>query len=350
MDSVNNSLSVLDELKRQFEQSDSDLDEVRSKNHEIYYKIDLDFLKHVDLRYKSTANSILNMYNKIIPIKLLTDDNDTAHNNEILLKRIYENTDKLKKEVKKDLVNVVDYVDRVFNRLDISNINKDTPLGIFIINKYNALKIFSANIDIENINRGMKNQSQRLVWIKELQQLIDKYKEISTMYTIENTKLFINNLYYIVGNYIHLLTNQEYEYTKEAIKKMLSYQFNFIDKYIYTYKIIMSKIWHSTGLNTRFVCNLDLDDDNVYIMFNNNIKDYWDSGYICSVPEDFFDYFKISDMNVINFPLPINVKKMFKLNTGNFNSNNIQFCSMYTKFDKINFDSILPVVYLNEDK
>ena len=347
MDSVGN-ISLLDELKNEFEKRDTALDKLRNNNHNVYYSIDLDFLKNVDPRYKSIANAIINMYDKIVPIKLLTDDIDTAKKNEDTLNTIYLNSNKLKKEVKKDLVNVVDYVDRVFNRLDISNINKSTPLGIYIINKYNALKIFSSNIDIQNINRGMKNQSERLIGIKELQQLIEQYNKINSIYNKDNTKNFINNLYYILGNYIHLLTNQEYEYTKEAIKKVLSYQFNFIDKYIYTYKIIISKIWHSDELNMKFVCNLDLDDDNIYIMFNNNVDKYWSTGYICDVPEDFFDYFKINDINIINFPLPKDVKDKYSLKIDDINNNNVRFNAMYTKYDKIDFDSLLPVVYLNE--
>lgn len=307
----------------------------------------MDFLKNVDLRYKSIANAILDMYSKITPINLLTDDIKAANQHSIALDKITYNSRKLKNEIKKDLINVVDYVDRVFNRLDISNINKSTPLGIYIINKYNALKLFSANIDIKNVNRGMKNQSDRLIYIKELQHLISKYNDTNSIYNKDNTQLFINNLYYILGNYIHLLTNQEYEYTKETIKKVLSYQFNFIDKYIYTYKIIMSKIWKSEEFDTKFVCNLDLDDDKVYIMFNNNKKYYWATGYLCKVPEDFFDYFKMNDIDVINFPLPKDVERMYSLNLDNFNINNLQFKAMYTKYDKVNFDSLLPIVYLN---
>lgn len=348
MDGVKN-LSILEELKNEFEKRDTSLDKLRSNNHKVYYSIDIDFLKNVDPRYRSIANAIIDMYKRIVPINLLTDSMDNAKKNKEILDKIDYNSSKLKKEVSKDLVNVVDYVDRVFDRLDISNINKSTPLGIYIINKYNALKIFSSNIDIENINRGMRNQSKRLMYIKELNQLIEKYNKVSSIYNKDNTKNFINNLYYIVGNYLYLLTNQEYEYTKEAIKKILSYQFNFIDKYIYTYKIIMSKIWHSGDLNTKFICNLDLDDDNIYVMFKSNINKYWPSGYICDVPEDFFDYFKISDINIINFPLPKDVKDKYVLKIDDLNNNNVRFNAMYTKYNKIDFDSLLPVVYLNNE-
>ena len=348
MDSVKN-VSILEELKNEFEKSDKVLEKLRNENHRLYYSIDLDFLKNVDSRYRSIANAIIKMHEKLVPIKLLTDDMENAKKNKEILNKIEYNCNQLKKEVSTDLVNVVDYVDRVFDRLDISNINKNSPLGIYIINKYNALKMFSSNIDIENINRGMKNQSKRLIYIKELHQLIDRYNKVSTIYNKDNTKNFINNLYYIVGNYLYLLTNQEYEYTKEAIKKILSYQFNFIDKYIYTYKIIMSKIWHSSDLNTKFICNLDLDDDNVYLMFKDNINKYWPSGYICDVPEDFFDYFKINDINIINFPLPKDVKDKYALKIDNLTENNVRLNAMYTKNNKINFESLLPVVYLNNE-
>ena len=348
MDSVKN-VSILEKLKNEFEKKDTKLEILRNENHKVYYSIDIDFLENVDPRYRSIANAIINMYEKLVPINLLTDDMDNAKKNKEILDKINYNSNKLKKEVSIDLVNVVSYVDKVFDRLDISNINKNSPLGIYIINKYNALKIFSSNIDIENINRGMNNQSKRLMYIKELNQLINRYNKVSSIYNKVNTKNFINNLYYILGNYLYMLTNQEYEYTKEAIKKILSYQFNFIDKYIYTYKIVMSKIWHSSDLKTKFICNLDLDDDNIYIMFKNNINKYWSSGYICDVPEDFFDFFKISDIDIINFPLPKDVKDKYALKINGLNDNNVRFNAMYTKYNKIDFDSLLPVVYLNNE-
>ena len=70
MDSVKN-VSILEELKNEFEKSDKVLEKLRNENHRLYYSIDLDFLKNVDSRYRSIANAIIKI--EMSPIKLELD-------------------------------------------------------------------------------------------------------------------------------------------------------------------------------------------------------------------------------------------------------------------------------------
>ena len=127
--------------------------------------------------------------------------------------------------------------------------------------------------------------------MQELNELIYKYNNSYTIYNKENTVQFLNNMYLILGNYLHLLSANEYQYTKEAIKKTLSYQFDFIDKYIHTYKIILIKIWITKYKNNfYFIRNNDLNNKKIYLMTENNKDLYEDTGYICDIPKDFISY------------------------------------------------------------
>lgn len=330
---------------------DKSLIDLRKENHDNYYNLDVEFLKSVDKRYQEEASAILKKYNSIEPISLLGDNFDKAISNKSIINSIKKEIIKFKDIVRKDLMTIIDYVDRLEDKLDFSNISRDSYIGILILNKYDSYKLYSSDLDLKDINYAMKKQSQRLIYLKELDSLINKYNNSKTIYNKDNTYNLINNLYIIVSKYIFLLTNTEFQYTKEAIKKLLAYKFDFIDKYLYTYKIILSKIWNSefTG-DYYFICDFDLNKEEIYLMTNNNMEYYLDSGYICDVPFDFIDYFQMSDVDVINFPLPDTVNKKYELNLKDFDMENINLKALYTKKDKIDFDSILPVIHLHKNK
>ena len=330
---------------------DKSLIVLRKENHDNYYNLDVEFLKSVDKRYQEKSSAILKKYNSIEPLYLLDDNFDKAISNKNIIDSIKKEIIQFKKTVRKDLMTIIDYVDRMEDKLDFSNISRDNYTGILILNKYDSYKLYSSDLDLKDINYAMKKQSQRLIYLKELESLINKYNNSKTIYNKDNTYNLINNLYIIVSKYIFLLTNTEFQYTKEAIKKLLAYKFDFIDKYLYTYKIILSKIWNSefTG-DYYFICDFDLNKEEIYLITNNNMEYYLDSGYICDVPFDFIDYFQMSDVDVINFPLPDTVNKKYELNLKGFDKENINLKALYTKKDKIDFDSILPVIYLHKNK
>lgn len=330
---------------------DKSLIDLRKENHDNYYNLDVEFLKSVDKRYQEKSSAILKKYNSIEPLSLLDDNFDKAISNKNIIDSIKKEIIQFKKTVRKDLMTIIDYVDRMEDKLDFSNISRDNYTGILILNKYDSYKLYSSDLDLKDINYAMKKQSQRLIYLKELDSLINKYNNSKTIYNKDNTYNLINNLYIIVSKYIFLLTDTEFQYTKEAIKKLLAYKFDFIDKYLYTYKIILSKIWNSefTG-DYYFICDFDLNKEEIYLMTNNNMEYYLDSGYICDVPFDFIDYFQMSDVDVINFPLPDTVNKKYELNLKDFDKENINLKALYTKKDKIDFESILPVIYLHKNK
>lgn len=339
--------SFVDDLSKKYNEIkiDENLKEIRNENHALYYNLDIEFLKNVDLKYSDTASSILDKYNNIDVNTILVLDYDESIELKNYLNSISSDINKLKKLVRNDLDTVIDYVDRLFDKFDVSTITKDTPLGILILNKYDALKIYSANLDLSDLNGTMKRQSKRLMYLKELDYLITNYKSINSRYNADNTHLFINNLYEIVGRYLFLLTNNEFEYTKEAIKKLLAYKFDFVDKYIPTYKIILTKIWNSnfTG-DYYFVCDLNLDKNNIYLMNKNNIEKNEAFGYICDIPKDFVNYFEINNQDLINFPLPCNL--MDKYEVGKKDNPNLK--AIYTTRGEINFESILPIVKIEK--
>ena len=330
---------------------DKSLIDLRKENHDNYYNLDVEFLKSVDKRYQEEASTILKKYNSIEPISLLDDNFEKAISNKSIINSIKKEIIKFKDIVRKDLMTIIDYVDRLEDKLDFSNISRDSYIGILILNKYDSYKLYSSDLDLKDINYAMKKQSQRLIYLKELDSLINKYNNSKTIYNKDNTYNLINNLYIIVSKYIFLLTDTEFQYTKEAIKKLLAYKFDFIDKYLYTYKIVLTKIWNSefTG-DYYFICDFDLNKEGIYLMTNNNMECYLDSGYICDVPFDFIDYFQMSDVDVINFPLPDTVNKKYELNLKDFDKENINLKALYTKKDKIDFESILPVIYLHKNK
>lgn len=340
---------LLSEIKFKLDSLDNkELNSLREENHKLYYDIEIDFLKTVDKKYKSSAQEILDKYNLFNSSDLLKSSEQKAKEENVLLHDIQSMTKKLEEEVKKDLLDVIDYVDRCFLNIDISNITKNSALGILILNKYDALKIYSSNINVKDINNTMKRQSKRLIYMQELNGLIYKYNNLSTMYNKNNTVDFLNNLYTIISVYNHLLTTVEYQYTKEAIKKILSYKFDFIDKYIHTYKIIITKIWLS-NLTEKFyfVRGLDLNEKDIYLMNKNNLKYYDDTGYICDIPRYFISYFQLTNLDIISFPLPNTINGKYRINIKEKDVDDIRLKAIYTTKDS--FDSILPVIYLKNE-
>ena len=339
--------SIIDDLKDRYNQLelDNELIDIRNSNLDLYYKLDISFLNNVDPKYKSKSLSILNKYNTIDVNNILKLNKDESDSLNILLNDIVTRINKLKETIRDDLNTVIDYVDRLYDKLDVGLITKDTALGILILNKYDSFKIYSAKLDMSDLNGTMKRQAKRLMYLKELDYLISIYKNNICKYNIDNTKVFINNLYEIIGRYLFLLTNNEFEYTKEAIKKVLAYKFDFIDKYIPTYKIILTKIWNSSFTdNYYFICDLNLENDNVYLMNKNNVDKYNSKGYICDIPKDFISYFNIGNMDVLKYPLPCNLLDKYEVGR----NSNINLKALYVTKDDTNFKSLLPIIYINK--
>lgn len=341
--------SIIDEISNKYNASDIniELQNLRDENHRLYYNIDIDFLNNVDVKYKNDALEIINRYNSIDAKSILIQDRISSDNTNNLLKQLDNDINKLKEKIRNDLNTVINYVDRLSSKIDISNITTETPLGILILNKYDAFIIYSADLALSDINNAMKRQSKRLMYIKELDYLINNYNTLKCKFNSENTTILINNLYEIVGKYLYLLTNTEFEYTKEAIKKMLAYEFEFIDKYLPTYKIILTKIWNSSYTGKYyFICDLDLHKNNIYLMNSNNIDKYASSGYICDIPANFIDYFNMKNAEIINYPLPCNLNDKYEIKK----DNKVNLKAIYTTKEDAVFKSILPIKYINKNK
>ena len=339
--------SIIEDISNKFNSIDKDnsLIELRDSNLKLYYNLDISFLSDVDAKYKDKANVIYNKYKSIDNSKILSNNKEESDKLFMLLTEIDNDINKLKEVIKSDLNTVIDYVDRVADKIDISNITKENPLGILILNKYDAFKIYSADLDLSNLNSAMKKQARRLMYLKELDYLINSYNNTNCKYNRDNTSVLINNLYEIVGRYLYLLTESEFEYTKEAIKKILAYKFDFVDKYLPTYKVILTKIWNSKYTQDYyFICNLDLDKDNIYLMNKGNIECYEKSGYICDIPKNFISYFNMDNMEVIKYPLPNTLNDKYELEISNFDKSKVNLKAMYTTLDNVNFKSILPII------
>lgn len=352
MDSVNENLMLPDflaDINIEINDNEKPLIELRNNNHANFYKLDIHFLKTVDARYQKDALKIFKEYESINSKYLLSDSSEVAIYNQNRIHKIGKSIAHLKDEIHKDLMSVIDYIDKIEERLDIDTVQKNSPLGILISNKYEAYKIYSANLDLNDINYAMSRQSKRLLYLQELNLLITNYHNENSTYNVSNTSKLINNLFVIISKYIYLLSDTEFNFTKEAIKKILSYKYDFIEKYLYTYQIILMKIWNSkVNGNYYFICDLDLDKNQIYLMNNNNKDNYWDSGYVCDIPLDFFNYFKMSDLDIVNFPLPENLVGQYEINYNNLDAKNVNLRALYTKLNQVDFDSILPILYLNK--
>ena len=115
--------------------------------------------------------------------------------------------------------------------------------------------------------------------------------------------------------------------------------------YLPTYKIILTKIWNSDfTVDYYFVCNLDLDKNNIYLMNENNIDRNDNFGYICDIPKDFIGYFEIDSMDLINYPLPCNLNDKYEV----CKKDNVNLKAIYTTKGGIDFKSILPVVKIEK--
>ena len=350
---TNEKNSVIDDIANRFNSYniDNELIELRDYNLKLYYSLDINFLNDVDEKYRDKSNVIYNKYKSIDNTKILSYNMLDSKKMTMLLNEIDSDINELKEIIKNDLSTVIDYVDRIADKIDVTNITKESPLGILILNKYDAFKIYSADLDLNDINNAMRKQAKRLIYLKELDYLINNYNNSNCKYNKYNTSILINNLYGIIGNYLFLLTQSEFEYTKEAIKKILAYRFEFIDKYLPTYKVILTKIWNSNyTLDYYFICSIDLDKDSIYLMNKNNCECYENTGYICDIPKNFIDYFNMNNMEVINYPLPNTLKGRKELILPNFDKRKANLKAMYTTLYNINFKSILPIIKINENK
>ena len=348
--------NIFEELNKKYTSVNKnvELEKLRDNNHIKYNNLDIDFIKKVDKRYLSKASQILNLYNSIDSYNLLRENINMAIKNAKLIKKISDDINDLKREISKDLMSVIDYVDRKEESINVSKISKDNPLGISIINKYHSLKIFSSNMDLDDLNFEMQHQAKRLIYIKELEVLVKDYRNSKTIYNKENTLLMINNLYKIISEYIYLLTDSEFCYTKEAIKKILSYDYDFIDNYMPTYIIIMNKIWHyeiENSSESRYfyvICDINLKDNRVFIINNYNKKYYPDSGYICMPPKEIFNVDKTKKDDVLNILMPWEIKEKYELHL-DYNIEDLNIIKIYTKKNNLEFSESLPIMFLGGD-
>ena len=331
---------------------DTNLNKLRNQNHDEYISLDIKFLKNVDSRYKNFALELIKEYDSINSYQLLSENINSAKQSKEKIGSLKKEIDLLKDEVRKDLMSVIDYVDVLEKRIDINSIKKNNPLGILIKNKYSSLKLFSSSLDLDDLNFEMQHQSKRLIYIKEIEELIKKYKNNNTIYNKDNTANLINNLYTIIGEYLYLLTNSEFCYTKEAIKKILSYDYEFVDKYIPTYKIILNKIWDkafselSKENYNYLICNMDLTNNELYLLNRNNIDKYDNCGYICKLPKEFLINCEILNKDVLEIKLPLSITEKYQLKL-NFKLEDIKVVGIYSKDKDKKFDSLLPVVYVD---
>ena len=181
--------SFVEELSKKYNATiiDYNLKSIRDENHSLYYKVDIPFLHTVDAKYEVSAKAILARYNRIRIKNVFSLGFDESVKLNEYLEKICSDINKLKDVVKDDLNTVIDYVDRLFDKIDVSMITRDTPLGILILNKYDAFKIYSADINLSDLNATMKRQSKRLMYLKELDYLINNYKKLNNKYNCTNT-------------------------------------------------------------------------------------------------------------------------------------------------------------------
>ena len=348
--------NIFEELNKKYlsVKKDEKTNKLRDDNHKKYNSLDIEFIKKVDKRYLNKSNDILNLYSSIDSYDLLRETFNSALQSEKIINELSNKISDLKKEISKDLMSVIDYVDKKEEKINISKVLKDNSLGILITNKYHSLKLFSSKIDLDDMNFEMQHQAKRLIYIKELETLIREYQNSKTIYNNKNTSIMINNLYKIIGEYIFLLTDSEFCFTKEAIKKILSYDYDFIDQYLPTYKIILNKIWNYEIENSdgeRYfyaICDINLLDNKIYMLNNYNKNFYSDRGYICEIPKEFFLNSKIDKENILKIPLPYEIKERYELQL-NYNIDNLKILKIYTKTEKIEDYESLPTIFLGGD-
>lgn len=333
---------------------DEKLKNLRNKNHKNYNNLDIEFVKNVDKRYLSQASDVLKSYNSISSYKLLKENFEASLQSQNIINDLSKKIKVLKEDVSKDLISVIDYVDKKEEKINVSKILKDSPLGILIINKYHSLKLFSSKMYLDDANFEMKHQAKRLIYIKELEMLIRDYRNRKSIYDSKNTVVMINNLYKIISEYIYLLTDSEFCFTKEAIKKIIAFDYDFIEQYLPTYKIILNKIWNYEMENSNeekffyAICDIDLIDNNIYILNNYNKNIYPEKGYICEIPKDYFIECKISKQNILQIPLPYDIKEKYKLEL-NYDVDKLNILKIYTRKETFETSFALPTIILGGD-
>lgn len=312
------------------EETNQELIDLRNENHEHYYKIDLKFLMNTPKRYKKIADKIMKNYTSLDPKILLKDNEEDALKHQKEIKVINLSIDKLREKMREDLLVIMDFVDEEEKQLDKSFLKDDNVLANKLKKRYDSLLLQKSVINKDNLNLEIKRQTERLSLIKQLKPLIKKYSENREEYTkmeyqIDDIMILRKNLSTIIGEYIFLLTHQEFHDVRKIYQGILDNNYSFIDDFLYTYKIIMDKVWkHMITPTNKFrfdfnylVCRQDnlTSEVSVGLMNRSNMYNYGDIGYICKINGNIFDVLNVSKYELLNIKLPqdINEKYTFKI-------------------------------------
>jgi hypothetical protein len=327
--------------------TNTELVNLRNENHDNYYKINIKFLMNIDKRYKKIADKILNSYTKIDAKEILNDDMDDAIARQKAIKLINLSIEKLREKMQDDLLVIMNFVDEEESKLDKSFLKEDNIIANKLKKHYNALLLHKSVINMDNLNLEMKRQKTRLGIINKLKPLIDDYnKNIESYskkeYQVDDILILRKNLSIILGEYIFLLTHQEFHDVRKVYQGILDDDYSFVDDFLYTYKIIMNKVWRYmiTPLDEYhfdfyyLVCMQDnLENDvSVGLMNRYNMHCYKNLGYICNIDDNIFDVLDVSKYELLNIKLPheIEEKCEFKIN----DPDKITVSAMYNKGNK----------------
>lgn len=353
---------VISNISSSYNYSDSRLISLRSFNHNKYYDIDIQFLKDVDDRYKDRANKLLAAYSKINSLKLLTADIKTSLTNKKILDFLEDEINKLKKKIGSDLESIEKYANNEEQKINTQFLHDDNDLANKLKEKYNNLKINNDLIDINNINLRMSRQKNRLISIRELYNLSIEYGEkrnkyIYTDYTEEQINNLKQNLSLILGNFIYLLSPQEFHFIREIYKDIINDNYNYLNNFLPTYKLVIDKVWKhclSDYKNNDFdfnylICNIDYDNGTtkLYLMNRENMNEYSDNGFICSYKGRFSEVFNITKEQLLSLKTPLNITDKY-LCSDNINMNFIYLEAVYVKNHSKNLlDSRFPIVEID---
>ncbi len=173
-----------------------ELKSLRERNHDKFYKIDINSIKKMSEYYPTEADEIIREYAKIDSLKLLEDDYYNAMNNYKILAKIEKNVDILMKRLNKSLIKLSKNNDAREKQINIENINSkvsdDKVLVKKIKSKYETLMLYNMNSDFSDSVFEYERQLVRQQYIEEIEVLYEEYQSRQTSRAYDKKLLDIN--------------------------------------------------------------------------------------------------------------------------------------------------------------
>lgn len=212
------------------------LNKLRNANHKRYYKINILKLTKLPEEFDKIVKEIQDLYKRIVPKNILTDNETKSLNTKKILDSIYAKIDRVEKMIKTTIKELEEYNDTCeseFSIVDFKHLDVDEKSKMRVLNLYNELILYN-NVVEKDIYENLKRQQIRKKYIDEIRKLISVgIDEFINEDKREITSKLNNKLDKVIDS-----TNEKIQYLSDLMVENSEYEdsfnefLNFYDKII----------------------------------------------------------------------------------------------------------------------